>query len=163
MGTMSPTSSHNGSSRTFRASQGLGGKTGNAAYRSYPLSQSPAFYLVWGNFLFRRGRLEDARDRLLRCLQLSPDEGEARHNLAVVYSALGHPNEAARHLKELVSREPGNAKAALTLGVIQMNVHKDPAAALPNFKRLLKLAPHHPDAEQIRGAVAQIEAALGAQ
>jgi hypothetical protein len=36
MGTMSPTSSHNGSSRTFRASQGLGGKTGNAARRSYP-------------------------------------------------------------------------------------------------------------------------------
>jgi hypothetical protein len=36
MGTMSPTSSHNGSSRTFRASQGLGGKTGNAAHRSYP-------------------------------------------------------------------------------------------------------------------------------
>jgi hypothetical protein len=33
---MSPTSSHNGSSRTFRASQGLGGKTGNAARRSYP-------------------------------------------------------------------------------------------------------------------------------
>ena len=37
MGTMDPTSSHNGSSRTFRASQGLGGKTGNAAHRSYPL------------------------------------------------------------------------------------------------------------------------------
>jgi hypothetical protein len=36
MGTMSPTSSHDGSSRTFRASQGLGGKTGNAAHRSYP-------------------------------------------------------------------------------------------------------------------------------
>ena len=34
MGTMDPTSLQNGSSRTFRASQGLGGKTGNAAYRS---------------------------------------------------------------------------------------------------------------------------------
>ena len=33
---MSPTSSQNGSSRTFRASQGLGGKTGNDAHRSYP-------------------------------------------------------------------------------------------------------------------------------
>jgi hypothetical protein len=36
MGTMDPTSSQDGSSRTFRASQGLGGKTGNAAHRSYP-------------------------------------------------------------------------------------------------------------------------------
>jgi hypothetical protein len=36
MGTMSPTSSQDGSSRTFRASQGLGGKTGKTARRSYP-------------------------------------------------------------------------------------------------------------------------------
>ena len=37
MGTMSPTRSQNDSSRTFLASQGLGGKTGKAAHRSYPL------------------------------------------------------------------------------------------------------------------------------
>jgi hypothetical protein len=42
---MSPTSSHNGSSRTFRASQGLGGKSRKAAHRSYP----PSILRVPGN------------------------------------------------------------------------------------------------------------------
>ena len=46
IGTMDPTSSHNGSSRTFRASQGSDKETWKAAHRSYPRWRwSPRFCL----------------------------------------------------------------------------------------------------------------------
>lgn len=82
---------------------------------------APRSVRVLGNLgveLARRGRLEEARDRLARAVEIAPGFVPNRVNLAGVYLKMGALEEAERELRQALEVEPDHAIALLQLGVV---------------------------------------------
>jgi tetratricopeptide (TPR) repeat protein len=103
------------------------GRTGEAeerfrqALRSYdgtaPVGFSP--YLDWGGFLYRQGRLEEAREALETASKAQPDSAKAHYELARTLIQMKRLESARTHLERAVALEPEHGPAHLLLG----NVH----------------------------------------
>jgi Flp pilus assembly protein TadD len=73
-------------------------------------------------------------------------------SLARLEEEKGHPDEAAKHLKEIVDREPGNLEARLELGRVLFQ-RGDVQGALDQTRAILKVQPGNPDALYNLGAI----------
>jgi tetratricopeptide (TPR) repeat protein len=62
----------------------------------------------------------EARDHLLRCLELEPDNIDAVAALAEAEEGLGETENAEAHAQRALSRSPGNATANLALGMLRI-------------------------------------------
>ena len=72
-----------------------------------------AFYL-YGNALYREGRLEEAATALRRSVYLGPDRPEAFNDLAATLFALGRESEAAPFIRRALTLAPDLPEAAET-------------------------------------------------
>jgi Tetratricopeptide repeat len=72
-----------------------------------------AFYL-YGNALYREGRLEEAASALRRSVYLAPDRPEAFNDLAATLFALGRESEAVPFIRRALTLAPDLPEAAET-------------------------------------------------
>lgn len=88
------------------------------------------------------GELEDARENLLRAIELSPPESadDQRVLLAEVLEGLGETDEARRVLNGIIERVPGNTRALIGLGILSSR-SGDAAAAGDYLNRALRIDP----------------------
>lgn len=83
-------------------------------------------------------------------LALKPDNGDARYNFALALKAGGHWNDSAGQFQKLLSDEPADARAHLSLANLYAQQLQQPAAARTNYQRVLEINPKHPEAAKIR-------------
>ena len=102
---------------------------------------NPASHYLLGASLARAQQWLDARNALLRALELQPALEAARLELAAVHLALGHPHAAVRLLAPLPDRPEGRLRGLRATAAVQ--VEPDPlvaaslaAAALAQNSRL---------------------------
>lgn len=119
-------------------------------------NESAQAYNNLGNLDFDEGDYGTAEQRFLRALKVNPDYHEARLNLATTYLALKKPEEAERHLRQLLATDASIADAQNLLGVVRLEAG-DLAEALERFDAAVLLVPNHPGYRFNRG-VAYVKA-----
>jgi len=96
-----------------------------AAEAAEPITRSANYYELWGIALLRVGQatkepmlVRQATERLLKSLELKPDNPTVHYNLACAYAQLHQPDQALRHLERSLARDPQ--------GLFYTNAEQDP-------------------------------------
>ena len=97
-------------------------------------------YLRKGQDALDRGRVKLASNYLTKALKFDPDSLTAHFYLALAKMKLGFLNEAEKHAKIVLMKNPVEPHANLNLGVIR-NKRGDPRAAVRLYKKEIKLNP----------------------
>ena len=95
------------------------------------------------NYALALPRYEDA-------LAIQPDSSDARYNFALALKAGGYPMDAANELKKIISANPNEVRAHLTLGNICAQTLRDNDQARTHYKKVLELDPNNSQASNIR-------------
>ncbi len=94
---------------------------------------------------YQMGRKEEARQHLLKTVQLKPDYTTAWKSLGMVYEALQQPREAVHAYTQALQREPDDLPTRLKRAQLlqQLNQIEE---ALADYQHLAKVYPRNPDA-----------------
>lgn len=87
--------------------------------------------------------------------RLEPQSGPARRLFAAALQRANYPADAAGQLERLLTGEPDDAAAHLTLAGLYARALGEPAMARPHYERVLALDPQHPQAAAIRRWLAE--------
>jgi Tfp pilus assembly protein PilF len=135
------------------------GKLGKAmdGYRA-ALRQDPRYFDAQLNLGIAAAQASDlslALASLEDAVRLSPKSPEARYQFAMALRRANYPLDAVNELKALIDDTPNETRAYLALGNLYAQVLNKPNLAVPNYQRVLDLAPQHPQATQIRAWLSQ--------
>ena len=83
-------------------------------------------------------------------LALQPENGDARYNFALALKAGGHWLDAGEQFEKLLSENPSDARAHLSLANLLAQQLQQPSLAREHYQRVLELNPKHPEAAKIR-------------
>ena len=108
-----------------------------------------------GTALGRKGKLDDAREHLLRAIELEPDMAKAHHNLASILTLQGDLDGAITQYQETLRLDPDYAEARTNLATVQLQRRQWEVAAVrySSGEALLKQ-------QRTKDAVEQFHAAL---
>lgn len=105
----------------------------------------PDYVLAYVNLGSLLGQIKDidgAIENYKKALNLDPNDVQARYDLGIFYADKGDFVSAIREYREVKRLDPHMLKARQNLGAAL--THKDPAAAITEFRELLALAPDWP-------------------
>jgi tetratricopeptide (TPR) repeat protein len=116
-----------------------------------------------GEAHLKAGRLKEAEEAFRGMLQIDPEYAPALMRLGLVYNAASRYAEAARNVRRVAEREPGNVAAHEILAEALYGEQKYEEAAA-SAERALKFSPDSPDAHYLAGlaraSLGQRDAAL---
>ncbi len=120
-------------------------------------SARSAFYLA--TLYNDTKRYQEAEQAARRAVEADPDSWEALHELAraQLYEGQTEPAEASAR-RALKLRSKGFPQLYLTLANIYVTAQRYPEAA-ESFRKFLKEAPQHPQADRVRQVLQEMEAA----
>ena len=113
--------------------------------------ESPALLAKLGAALRAAGDLKGAASALERARRAGNASPDVANDLAVVYAAAGRADEARALFQELADRSPGSATTWFNLGLFELQMRRQPAAAVA-LKRATAIDPSYGDAWQALGA-----------
>ena len=102
-------------------------------------SQSPRFFLKWGNFYLNLNRLSQADEKYHKALQLSPRYLSALNNMGIVSLRKEDYQKALEYFQSTVEIDPKFASGHLNLGIIYDDHLDDPEKARKHYKTYLDL------------------------
>ena len=91
------------------------------------------------------GKLDEAEQAFLQHLKKHPGEHKTYNNIGGLYYFRRDYRTALTWFHKFVQKNPTDAKAVNNLGVIRLNNLRQPAEAIPYFKRALALDPRYAD------------------
>ncbi|MFA7455698.1 MAG: tetratricopeptide repeat protein [Desulfobulbaceae bacterium] len=99
------------------------------AVRRWP--DHPLGWKALGNFFLVQGRHAEALEPVSRCIELAPNDAQARNHLGTIFLALQRFAEAESSFRQAVIRKPDYAEAHTNLGIALMEQgrHEEAAAA----------------------------------
>lgn len=108
--------------------------------------------LLWerAKAFFDNGDYEQAARGLEQVAERRPTNPDVHHQLAVAYGNLGRPDRTRHHLERVVALDGERVEARVQLAVLHLEQGR-PAAAVPQLRRVLELAPGDPDAGWLLG------------
>ena len=98
-----------------------------------------------GDFLFNRGRIDEAIVQFEKSINVRPGYAEAQNNLGIALTAKGQFDSAAIHLKQAVELRPGQPKAHYDLANA-LSQQGERSAAITQYEQALALDPNYADA-----------------
>lgn len=111
----------------------------------YPVSEEDIQALLQeGMQLWQSDRLNEAKERYARVVQLDAASAEAWTALGQIQWQLGDPAEAGRCFQKLVEHHPDDAQAHYFLGTCRLELH-DGQSAIASFRRALEIKPDYPE------------------
>jgi tetratricopeptide (TPR) repeat protein len=116
-------------------------------YFEQAAASDPSFDVVYFNYGFalsKAGRIDAAITQYLKALRIDPMFKEAHHNVALLYIQNRDYGSAVLHLTDILSQEPGNAKANLKLAEIHAYTGKRELAR-QYLGQALKADPQNPE------------------
>jgi uncharacterized protein (TIGR03032 family) len=106
------------------------------------LTQLPAFHAHRGQELYRQGQLAEAITAFRRCLELDPEDHEARYHLGVALGDVEQYDEALSQLERVIQADPERADAYNSLGYVHSR-QGQPRQAIAAYDRAIALHPDH--------------------
>ncbi|MCH7768881.1 MAG: tetratricopeptide repeat protein, partial [Nitrospinae bacterium] len=85
-----------------------------------------------------------------RAIELQPASAEYHFNLASLYGQQRRFRETIEELERTVGIDPSMAVAHKNLGLLYWKTMRDAVRARHHLKRVLDIAPNHPEAPAIR-------------
>jgi tetratricopeptide (TPR) repeat protein len=113
-----------------------------------------AFYNL-GDVYRQRGDLDLARDAYSRAVEISPEDGSVRYNLALVLDLLGETTAAQQQLMFILARQPDQAAAHYMLGLLYARDAKTAPAARAHLGKFLELQPSDSKAAGVKQWLAE--------
>ena len=95
--------------------------------------QEVSVHAAIGQAWYLKGEHNQAARWWESALTIDPHNRTARLGLAEILNNAGQQGEAACHLRRILAADPGDAKAAYTLGVILLDIN--PVAAIDSFRQ----------------------------
>lgn len=92
-------------------------------------------------FYMRQKRWREAQQMLLSALKLSPDDVDARFNLAFLQVQVGQNNGAIEHYEAILKRYPKHVRALSEMCFLLSERQGEPAKAAPYCERAAEAAP----------------------
>lgn len=105
-----------------------------------PGPDASALNLELGAAYLAQGRLELARDKLVRATQQDPGSSEAHRVLGMAYERLEDQDRAERHYRQAVRLAPRDVEALNSLGVFQCSRAGKPREGLKLLERAAREA-----------------------
>lgn len=127
-----------------------------AGYFETAIALKPRFVAAYynvGDLYYRTGQFDAAVGAYRKAIALKPGNARAHSNLGNAYLGLRDYEQAISAYEQAVALDPGYAEGFYNLGVVYHtlgNVRKTRA----NFRRVLDLAPNHPQAPALRSWLA---------
>jgi Tfp pilus assembly protein PilF len=123
-----------------------------------------------GTYYSMRGRLEDARNELVKALKLDPNNYELHNNLGIVFKKMGDYDLAIREFQTVMAIMPSDAMVHYNLGNVYLEQGRL-QEAIQEYKTNLKVVPDYDDAHlnlgiaykrngQLREAIREFTAAI---
>ena len=103
-------------------------------------SQAAALNLELGAAYLAQGRLELAREKLVRATQQDPGSSEAHRALGLAYERLEDLDRSGRHYRRAVRLAPQDVEALNSLGVFLCRQGGEPLAGLKLLERAARQA-----------------------
>lgn len=115
-----------------------------------------------GNLYYDHHAYSTATAYYQRVLQLDPRNVNARTDLGTAYAYSGQPRQAVAEYQKALAIDPRHYRTLFNLGVIYESGIKDPAHAIAEWQKLLKLYPQSPDRNRIEQMIASAKRAEAA-
>lgn len=127
----------------------------DVAINSYKLAieKDPRHFQSYYNLglaAYQRRDLPLALAACERAVQLKPGDTDARYNFALALRDASYYQDAANELREVVTDDPDNVRAHLTLANLYSQRLNDVYLARRHYTRVLELDPKHSQAANIR-------------
>ena len=117
------------------------------------IALSPDFFDAWFNLGVVCHLAADWPQALAadeEALAIKPADPKARYNFALALIRAGYPVDAAAELEKVLATDPAFTDAHLNLASLYADTLGDRAKAREHYLQVLALAPHHPQAAEIR-------------
>jgi uncharacterized protein (TIGR03032 family) len=106
------------------------------------LGRSPAFHSQRGLELYRQGQVAEAITAFRQCLELDPDDHEARYRLGVALGDVEQHDEAMAQLERVIQADPERAEAYNSLGYVYSRQGR-PQQAIAAYEQAIALRPDY--------------------
>lgn len=120
------------------------------------LAQDPknlAAVIALGNAYYDSGQWKQAVGVYERALALDPRNTDVRSDMGTAYRNMGLPDKAIAEYRAALKYEPGHQNARYNLGVVYAYDKRDYAEAIHVWEDLLRIAPNHPQSENMRSCI----------
>jgi tetratricopeptide (TPR) repeat protein len=121
-------------------------------------------YQAWvqiGNDYFDLGEAQKSVDAYSRALAIKGDDPNVLTDMGVMYRQLKEFPKAAAAFRKAAAASPTHPQSRMNLGVVLMHDMNDKAGAIAAWEDYLRVAPNDPNAENIRGALAELKSSAG--
>ena len=112
---------------------------------------------AWSNLgiaLDEQGNYDEAEKAFQRAIELDSSYWQARNNLATTYRKAGRSKEAAALFERVLEQVPTDPDVHLELGDLYFGPLAEPERARTHYNAVLRYAPKHPRAAEIRQRLA---------
>jgi tetratricopeptide (TPR) repeat protein len=111
-------------------------------------------YLESGDRYEKTGKHKEATIQYANALKIDPNFADAHYSLSRTYLAMGNPLAAYGELLKAVDLKPGNVKARIELGLMQLQGNV-PDKALEQAKAVIAIDPKNSDAYALMAGIAR--------
>lgn len=143
----------------FGAGWWMGRQDPGAGAEGAPHPVGAGEYLELGSRALEAGDLATAEAHFRRAVELEPRSARARADLGAVLLLQGRWDDAAAELEAARAADPASPEAWFLTGMLERDGYGNPAGAREAWERFLQIMPpESPQAETVRGWLAELEA-----
>lgn len=108
-----------------------------------------------GNLYFDSGQSEKAIEAYQKALEINPKDTNVRTDMGTMYRKIGNFDKAVEEFRKSASIDPTHVMSWYNLGVVLYYDKRDMKGAADAWDELLKVAPNHPNALELKQMIAQ--------
>jgi len=97
------------------------------------------YFLKWGNILLQLNRLEKAKEKFLKAVELTPSYASPLNNLGIIELRMENYVKAAEYFHDVLTIDPNFASAHLNLGIVYGDHLNNPRKAREHYEKYLQL------------------------
>lgn len=120
------------------------------------IAQDPrnlAAIIALGNAYYDSGQWKQAVAAYERALAIEPRNTDVRTDMGTALRNMGMSDRAIVEYRRALSYEPGHQNARYNLGVVYAYDKRDYPSAIKTWEDLLRIAPNHPQSENMRSCI----------
>lgn len=129
----------------------------NYYLRGLAVQNRPEFHYNLALAYRQKGMMELSEKEFQIMITARPTFSEAYLNLGLLYEKWGKVDKAIRTYEGLIIQIPNHLPILNQLGAIYWNRKKDSHKSLEYYRKIIQIAPNHPDTESVKNIIARIE------
>ena len=110
-----------------------------------------------GNIYYDTQQYPEAVKYYERGLEINPSATDVRTDLGTAYHFMGQPDRALEEYQEVLKIDNKHANALFNTGMVKWQDKGDAKGAIAAWNRLLETNPNYPQADRVRGLMAQAQ------